>query len=473
MYRPNRIRVIANLLLLVIPLTAGAQCYSLDSCVTMALKHNKQIEAAEWTVKKFEHNRKALYANYFPNIDIHAVGLYSTVSSTATMDIASPLAWAMADKVQNLLPGLIQESTKEQLANRWTQKLSRLNPDISVKVKGVVYGNLQLQQPLYMGGKITAGYRMGKVGEQMARLGQSLAREEVILQVYDAYQLMVKAKELHLVALKYDSLLLKLEHDVEKAIEQGMASRNEKLKVQVKKNEAELKLMEAENGILLARMNLCQLIGLPLITEIDVATEDGIVPEECCIDRTATPYERTEAELLDRQVEMARQQVKLEQAARLPEVGIGLQVGVLDGLELLDQRLFRHKPVATAMISVKMPIYHAGEVRHKVAAAKADLERQQVEREEYLEKMELELQQKANLLRETKLELRLRERHLEQCEENLRISRKSYDVGLESLSDLLTAQVLWQEAYANQAEARYKLKSRWIAWRKAAGRLKP
>ena len=118
MYRPNRIRVIANLLLLVIPLIAGAQCYSLDSCVTMALKHNKQIEAAEWTVKKFEHNRKALYANYFPSIDVHAVGLYSTVSSTATMDIASPLAWAMADKVQSLLPGLIQESTKEQLANR-------------------------------------------------------------------------------------------------------------------------------------------------------------------------------------------------------------------------------------------------------------------------------------------------------------------------------------------------------------------
>lgn len=471
MYIPIRKALVACLLLAALPGAANAQCYSLDSCVALALKHNRQIEAAEWTVKKYMHSRKALHANFFPNISAQAVGLYSTLSSTATMDIASPLAMAMANGVQGLLPGLIQESTKELLANRWTEKLRPLNQDVSFKAKGAVYGNLQLEQPLYMGGKITAGYRMGKVSEEMARLGKSLAREEVILQVYEAYQQMVKAKELHRVALMYDSLLLRLAHDVEKAIGQGLASRHERLKVQVRKGEAELKQMEAENGILLARMNLCQLIGLPLITEMDVEAGDGRMPEECCIDPTATPHERTEAGLLDRQVELARQQLKLEQSARLPEVGLGLQVGVLDGMEFLNHRLFRHKPVATAMISVKMPIYHAGEVRHKVAAAKADLERQRVEREERMEKMELELQQKANLLREAKLELQLCARHLAQCEENLRISRRSYDVGLESLSDLLTAQVLWQEAYANQAEARYKLKSRWIAWRKAAGRL--
>ena len=471
MYRPIRTRLMV-LLLSIVPLTAGAQTYCLDSCVAMALKHNKQIEAAGWLVKKQEYTRKALQANFFPDINMQAVGLYSTASSTATMDIASPIAWAMADRVQNIFPGLIQESTKQQLAHRWTQRLSPLNPDVAIKVKGMVYGNLQLKQPLYMGGRITAGYRMGQIGVQMAHLGQQLTREEVILQVYDAYQLMVKAKELHRVAQKYDSLLLKLSHDVEKSIKHGMASRNEKLKVQVKKNEAELKLMEAENGILLARMNLCQLIGLPLITPMDVEADEVTGLTGTYVDDAATPYGRTEALLLEQQVELARKQVKMEEAARLPEVGLGLQVGMLDGLEFIDQRLFRHKPVATAMISVKIPIYHAGDVRHKVSAAKADLNRQLVEREEYMEKMELELQQKANLLRETKLELQLRERHLEQCEENLRISRRSYDVGLEPISDLLTAQVLWQEAYANRAEVRYKLKSRWMEWCKAAGRLK-
>ena len=80
-------------------------------------------------------------------------------------------------------------------------------------------------------------------------------------------------------------------------------------------------------------------------------------------------------------------------------------------------------------------------------------------------------QQQANLLEEAQLEYRLRQRHLEQCAENLRVSRKSYDVGLEPLSDLLTAQVLWQQAYADKAEAAYQLKSCLMKWRKAAGRL--
>ena len=88
-----------------------------------------------------------------------------------------------------------------------------------------------------------------------------------------------------------------------------------------------------------------------------------------------------------------------------------------------------------------------------------------------MEKMDLELQQQANLLEEAQLEYCLRQRHLEQCAENLRVSRKSYDVGLEPLTDLLTAQVLWQQAYADKAEAAYQLKSSLMKWRKAAGRL--
>ena len=358
---------------------------------------------------------------------------------------------------------------KQNLSNRWRDKLSVFNPDIDYKARNTFYGGLSVEQPIYMGGKIRAAYRIGQAGERMARLGQALAREEVIVQVHDAYQLMVKAKELHVVAVKYDSLLLKLTGDVQKSVEQGMASRNEKLKVQVKKHDAERKLRPPEHAIILARMNLCHLGGLPLITEVDVELPQE--EESVCMDREATTDGRTEARLLDTQVELARQQVKLEQSARLPQLGVALQVGVLDGMEMLDQRLFRHKPTATAMVSLKIPIYHAGEVHHKVQAAKAELQRQRVEQQNLMEKMDLELQQQANLLEEAQLEYRLRQRHLEQCAENLRVSRKSYDVGLEPLSDLLTAQVLWQQAYADKAEAAYQLKSCLMKWRKAAGRL--
>ena len=459
------------LILLLALLPARAQTLSLDSCVALALRHNRQIEAARWMVQKQVHTRKALYANYFPNFNLQAVDFYSSAEGQVGMDIASPLSWALADKLQSLAPQLISDNVKQNLVNRWREQLNPLNPDIDFRARNTFYGGISVEQPLYMGGKITAGYRLGQAGERMARLGQTLAREEVIVQVHEAYQLMVKAKELHGVALKYDSLLLRLASDVQKSAEQGMASRNEKLKVQVKKNEAELKLRQAENAIVLARMNLCQLVGLPLITELEVEMSPMEDDDCLCIDREATAGGRTEARLLDAQVELARQQVKLEQSARLPQLGVALQVGVLDGMEMLDQRLFRSKVTASAMVSLKVPLYHAGEVHHKVQAAKAEWQRQRVERQNLMEKMDLELMQQAQLLEEAQLEYRLRQRHLEQCAENLRVSRKSYDVGLEPLSDLLAAQLLWQQAYADKAEAAYQLKSCRVKWLKAAGRL--
>ena len=42
-------------------------------------------------------------------------------------------------------------------------------------------------------------------------------------------------------------------------------------------------------------------------------------------------------------------------------------------------------------------------------------------------------------------------RSLEQAEENMKVSGKQYEVGLETLSDYLEAQVLWQQAYQTKS----------------------
>lgn len=113
----------------------------------MALDYNKRIGAARWQTKRYEHNRKALFANFYPNIKGSVSGLYSTLSRSATLDIASPWAWTMAEKVQSLAPWWISDNMKEQLAQRWTEKLTPLNPEIEMKVKGMFAANVQIEQP--------------------------------------------------------------------------------------------------------------------------------------------------------------------------------------------------------------------------------------------------------------------------------------------------------------------------------------
>lgn len=412
------------------------QVYSLDRCVEMALESNKDIQAAKHLQQKYEYEKKALYANYFPNVSLTASDAYSTLSGEQVLDIG----------------------------------MGGFAPSLDYKVKNIISGAVQVVQPLYMGGKITAGYNMGKIGAEMANLNQALSREKIIVSVYEGYHLLVKAKELRVVALKYDSLLVQLTKDVHSALEHGMVSRNEEMKVLVKKNEAELKIRQAENGIRLARMNLCQLIGLPLHTPIDIEP-DKDSDSFAVIDPNANITDRTEYQLLDMKTKLAEQQVKLQKANLLPQLGLVAQGAMIDGLEFAGSKMFKFKPMFNAMVSLKVPIFHLNETTNKIRAAKEELNQQRMEQQSLCEKMDLELQQQVNEVDEANLEVALRKRNLEQCEENLRISRKSYDVGYETLSDLLTAQLLWQQAYAELVETKYQLKNKLIKWRKAAGKL--
>ena len=449
-----------------------AQVMTLDDCIMMAMTSNKQIRATDHMIKQYEHTQKSVYANFFPNISLNAADVYSTIEGNATMDIATPFGNFAGQKIQNMLPWVISDAMRTKMSQSISQYLQPLNPEIDYKAKNMLTAHITLEQPLYTGGKISTANRMGKLGVNIASQAQELAREKIFVEVYEAYQLLVKAKEMEVVAHQYDSLLTQIENDVKCAVKNGMASRNDELKVAVKKSDAELKIRQAENGIRLARMNLCQLIGKPLDSKIDpVSQSDDDIVEMA--DKNASATDRTEYKLLELNSRLAYEKVRMEKSAYMPQLGLMLNAGMIDGMELFGQKLFNHKFNMAVGAVLRVPLFHANETRHKVAAAKEAYQQELLRKEELTEKLDLDLQQQANDLDEARLELQLRKRNLDQCEENLNISRSAYTVGMETLSDLLTAQVLWQEAYAQLVESRYLAKVKLMKWRKAAGRIQP
>ena len=53
----------------------------------------------------------------------------------------------------------------------------------------------------------------------------------------------------------------------------------------------------------------------------------------------------------------------------------------------------------------------------------------------------------------------------------MKVSGKQYEVGLETLSDYLEAQVMWQQAYQTKLDAHFQLYVNYVAYLKAAGQL--
>lgn len=447
-----------------------AQTLSIDDCVSMALRENKDVKSATWRVEQYRHTSLAMKANYFPKVSVQITDIWSSLNDVNTVDIANPISQYLNNRIAEMLPFFAGSEIGTWYLSTTADRLAALNPDIDYRVGNIISAVAMIEQPVYMGGKINAANRMGKLGESMAELGVGVSEEEVIVKTHEAYALVIKAKEMLVVANKYDSLLVQIRQTVESATRNGMARQADLMKVQAAISKSELQIHQAENGLKLATMNLCQIIGIPLLSDIDVLP---LNVRSTFFDNTEGigVSGRKEYQLLDMKARLASEQVKLERSNFMPQVGLLVAGGFLSGGEMMKQPLIDNRMHASVALNVKIPIFHAGEGRHKVLAAKAEYEQARLEQENLDEMMALEIQKALNEYDEAKLETSLNEKMLDEAYEGLRMSRKAYDHGMETIADLLTAQTEWQNAYAELVEARHKQVLKEINWRKAAGLL--
>ena len=156
--------------------------------------------------------------------------------------------------------------------------------------------------------------------------------------------------------------------------------------------------------------------------------------------------------------------MRLARSERLPQVGLVGNYGYLHGVELNGQNLLGGWAF-TAGVQVSVPIFHFGGRSNKVRSARARFEQAQAERLDGGELLQLEATQAANNLDEAQLEIRLAESSLAAADENLRLSRRQYEAGVETLSDHLEAQAMWQQAHRTEVEARIDGYLRWLEYR--------
>lgn len=454
-----------------------AQQLSLDSCINMALANNREVRAAGLQATQYRHTQKAYYANFFPNIKGSVRDLWSDTNLRlgTTIDLAAPFK-TMPAEIQQALISHFPELAK------LISGLKPLDVGIDAKVGNIFQAGVTVEQPIYMGGKITAAYKMAKIGRRIAEYNVSLTEDEVIVATHQAYALLLHATQMREVAQNYDSLLCKLMTDVTNAKKHGLRSNNDVLKVKVKKGESELQLRQAENGVVLARMNLCHQIGLPLDSPIEVRELDFVNADEAdgnvgqapiAVSRAngdASITSRPDYAILDQKTELAAQKVKLARSEFLPQLGVMGMFSYQHGVKVMDQYLFR-KPSFGVVVNLSIPIYHANEAYHKVRASKLEYERTVMEQQSLIDKMNLQLQQCANKLDEAIMELELTNTALESATENLHANQSAFRNGLGPVSDILEAQTLWQQAYARNVTAKAQLLVASAEYKKACGQL--
>ena len=157
----------------------------------------------------------------------------------------------------------------------------------------------------------------------------------------------------------------------------------------------------------------------------------------------------------------------MARAELMPQIGLVGQYGYLNGVKFGGEKLLDDWNFA-AGVQVSIPIFNLG-AHSRYRSAKMQYQQTKVEEEATLELLTLEATQAANKLDESALEYSLAERGVTSAAENLRVSGRQYEAGVETLSDYLEAQALWQQANQTLVEARINHFLRWIEYRKAIG----
>jgi outer membrane protein TolC len=179
---------------------------------------------------------------------------------------------------------------------------------------------------------------------------------------------------------------------------------------------------------------------------------------------------RPEYAMLEAQAQVARQEVNVSRAAWLPQLGLLAYYGYTNGVKINGRKLLDSWGFAGG-VTLSVPIFHFGADYFKTKAAKVKAQQVELDRENYVELMQLQLAKEGNNLEESAQEVVLTEKGLEQATLNRELSEKQYKAGTETLSDLLEAQALWQQAWQRRIEAQFRRYLASVAYLKAAGRL--
>ena len=162
-------------------------------------------------------------------------------------------------------------------------KLSAANVDLKVKnnnpsgpptaipkVSTAMYGTLNLSLPIYTGGKLKFGIISAELLEKASRLDLENQKEAVINNTIEAYANLFKAAQT--VSIVKDNLAQSRQRekefsDLEK---NGLLARNDLLKAQLQSSNLDLALLDAENNLQLAQLNMDILLGLPTDTQLAI-----------------------------------------------------------------------------------------------------------------------------------------------------------------------------------------------------------
>ncbi len=470
-------RIFASFIVAMAVAGASAQGLTLDSCRSMALRNNKQMGIERLKIEQASYQRKQAQAAYKPSIDFAGTYMH-TGRNISLVDINNLIPSQFLNTATGNFDFVLDPSTglgfslDGKMVNGVAQKVKDA---LTFDTKNVFAAGILVTQPIYMGGKIKAMNQITQYAEQIAQQLHDRAAEDIIYNVDQAYWLVVSLKSKEKLAESFLQLVTNLDNDVKKMLDQGVATRSVLLNVDVKVNEANVALTKVKNGLVLSRMALAQLCGLPLDSPMILADEErtdlGAEIYPSTIDMAQVLERRHDYNALELGAKVFDEKAKVARSEMLPTIAAVGSVftsnpHVYNGFK----KEFGFNYAIGAV--VKIPLWHWGGLSNKYKAAVVDAKIKRLEIEEIKEKIELQVTQANFKYQEAYKTYEMTKSNLAKADENLRVAQLGFKEGMATSDDVLTAQTAWLQAHSEKIDAEIDLMMCDVYLSKVTGNLK-
>ncbi len=420
-FRKNIVSIILIVLFFTSIISAQNQRQlTLDESIQIGLENSKTLHSSKMKIVSSEAQLSQVNASKLPSLSLNAT--YTRLSEVNPFEVNTPFG----------------------------------NFVISPSIFDNYNIKLSLQQPLFTGFKLSSSSDIAKYNSLAVKQDYNRDEREVVYSIKNAYwNLFLAGKFKDAIDENVQQMKAHLE-DIQNFFKQGLATKNEVLKVEVQLSEAQLNQIEAKNSVKLAVVNLDNVISIPLTTDVqvqkDVQIENEIFDElDQLIDKAMK--NRSELKSMQYRLDASKSAITMAESDWYPQI-------FLAGNYYYAKPNQRILPTTNAFnstwdlsVGVSFNLWNWGATKDQTTQAETQYEETKDSYKTLQDGVTLEVTQNYYNLIKAKEKVFVTEQTVSQAEENYRVTDERFKQGLTLNSELLDAETALMQAKTNHAQA--------------------
>ena len=435
--KTRRIRTI--LLFLVFTLPAMAQqklSLTINQAVETGIQNSKALRTSQFKVDAADARASEMNTLRLPSLKVN--GSYTRLSTVDPTIIPFPASGIVDDPATGhvtLIPTLYQFGAN--LVNSYGVKAT-------------------LQQPLFTGGKISGASNAADYLSDATKEDYKKDKADILYTIKAAYWNLYRANEFKRFVDENVNQIKSHAKDAENLMKQGMLTSNDLMKVQVQLSDALVRQIDATNGVKMAMYALNNTLGLPLGTEIELASTIQIG------DRAWDPADQLVELALTKRPDVLGMNARVEAGSSgltSARGGWWPQIYLIGNYNYMrpNPRIFptvdQFDKTWDVTLSVSFDIWNWWQTGYQANQAQAQLAQAQEGLSMIKDGVMLEVTQSYLGVNQAKERKAVSEEGVKQAEENYRVMDDKYKLGMTQNSELLDAEVMLLQAKLNLTQS--------------------